>query len=102
MKQIETDSGNASPEPAAKDLAELRARVKAFCERAGYQLSPQADNMLRDIVHMKELFGDYYCSCQTQRLPETVCVCEAVRNGLVDIMGSCFCGLILPKPSAIS
>ncbi|MBI4296723.1 MAG: hypothetical protein HY667_06370 [Chloroflexi bacterium] len=93
-RQIETDS--------EKDLDELRERVRAFCDKAGYELSPQADNILGDIVHMKELFGDYYCSCQTQRLPETVCVCQPVRNGLVDMMESCFCGLILQKLSAES
>ena len=77
------------------DLEQLRQRVTAFCTEAGYQLSPQADAILRDIVNMKQQFGDYYCSCQPQRLPETVCVCQPVRNGLVKLMGSCFCDLIL-------
>ncbi len=79
------------------DLATLRTLVTAFCERAGYLISPQADEILRDIVHMKETLGDFYCPCQTQKTSETVCVCQPVRQGLVDIMGACFCGLVLRK-----
>jgi len=77
------------------DLEMLRERVTEFCERAGYRLSPQADEILSDIVHVKETTGDFHCPCQTQKLPETVCVCQPVRQGLVDLMGACFCGLIL-------
>lgn len=80
-----------------RDLEDLRQRVTAFCAEAGYDLSPEADSILRDIVNMKRLTGDFYCPCQPQRLPETVCVCQPVRNGLVEMMGACFCNLILSK-----
>ena len=77
------------------DLELLRERVTTFCAQAGYQLSPQAEAILGDMVNMKQLTGDYYCPCQPQRLPETICVCQAVQNGLVEMLGSCFCNLIL-------
>lgn len=82
-------------EEGNRDLRELRKTVASFCEQAGYRLSPHADEILGDMVHMKETAGDFYCPCQTQRVPETVCVCQPVRQGLVDVMGACFCGLIL-------
>jgi ferredoxin-thioredoxin reductase catalytic subunit len=78
-----------------EDSMALRDRVVAFCREAGYRLSPQADEILGDIAHMKEMAGEYYCPCQTQRVPENICVCQPVRQGLVDVMGACFCGLIL-------
>ena len=77
------------------DLAVLRERVSVFCVKAGYKLSPDAENILRDIVKMKESTGDYYCTCQVGRAAESVCVCQPVRNGLVDVMGACFCNLIV-------
>ena len=83
--------------PMNADVQTLRERVAAFCQDAGYSLSPQADEILVDIVHMKEMMGDFYCPCQTQRIAENVCVCQPVRQGLVDVMGACFCGLILNK-----
>jgi len=79
----------------SEDIQVLRERVVAFCERAGYRLSPQADDILKDIAQMKKTMGDFYCPCQTQKLPETVCICQPVRQGLVEAMGACFCGLIL-------
>lgn len=77
------------------DLEELKQRVASFCQEAGYQLAPQADAILRDIIRMKQLAGDFYCPCQAQRSAETVCVCQSARNGLVDVLGSCFCNLII-------
>lgn len=78
-------------------LERLRVRVVAFCAEAGYILSPQAEQILNDLMNMKQTDGDFYCPCQPQRLPQTVCVCEAVRSGLVDVMGACFCHLILSR-----
>jgi ferredoxin-thioredoxin reductase catalytic subunit len=85
------------PEIGNQDAAVLRKRVAEFCERSGYRLSTQADSIIFDMTKMKQLDGDFYCPCQVEKTPETVCVCEAVRNGLVGIMGACFCGLILSK-----
>ncbi len=79
----------------SSDVQMLRERVTEFCKRAGYRLSPQADDILGDIIHVKEAAGDFYCPCQTVKSAETVCVCQPVRQGLVDVMGACFCGLIL-------
>jgi ferredoxin-thioredoxin reductase catalytic subunit len=87
MEHLEKSIGN--------DAQILRERVNAFCQESGYHLSPQAESILSDIVQMKRLTGDFFCPCQPERLPETICVCQSVHNGLLDIMGTCFCGLIL-------
>ena len=79
----------------SSDLDTLRDRVKAFCQERGYALSPEAENILRDIVQMKETTGHYYCPCREIRNKDTVCVCKPVRNGLVDVTGICFCNLII-------
>jgi ferredoxin-thioredoxin reductase catalytic subunit len=84
--------------PGGKDDFELlHESVGEFCKTAGYSLSPEANEILADIVRLKRLTGDFYCPCQTQHTPETVCVCQAVRNGLVDVFGACFCNLIVVK-----
>ena len=79
----------------SSDVQLLKERVKAFCSESGYRLSPQADEIINDIVQLKKMTGDFHCPCQTRKQPETVCVCQPVRQGLVDVMGTCFCGLIL-------
>jgi len=82
----------------AEDIAELHRRVVLFCEERGYKLSPEAGEIFSDMVKMKEATGDFYCPCQTQRNADTICVCTPVRNGLVEIMGTCFCNLVLKNP----
>lgn len=74
---------------------ELLARLEAFCRERGYVLSPSKDAIVRDMANMRELVGDFYCPCQPGNTPDTVCVCLAVRQGLVDIDGACFCHLVL-------
>ena len=81
------------------DLENLRNRVVSFCNERGYSLAPEAERILRDIIRMKETTGDYYCPCRKRRRSDTVCVCKPVRNGLVDVMGSCFCNLIVAQKS---
>ncbi len=79
------------------DLENIRKRVAAFCNERGYALALGSEKILHDIVHMKEAAGDYYCPCRKQRSKDTVCVCKPARNGLVDLMGSCFCNLIITQ-----
>ncbi len=81
------------------DLAVLRERVTAFAKKSGYSLSPDAENILNDLVKMKQSAGDFYCTCQVGRSTDSVCVCLPVRNGLVDLMGACYCNLIVSGTS---
>ena len=82
---------NETPNPDEKII---RDRLTIYCEANGYHLSPDADNMIKDMVEVKRLTGAFYCPCQTQRIPETICICKPVRGGMVDILGACFCDLI--------
>jgi ferredoxin-thioredoxin reductase catalytic subunit len=79
------------------DLENLRKKVIAFCKERGYSLSPESEKILQDIIRMKETAGEFYCPCRQKRGPDTICICKPVRNGLVDIMGSCFCNLIVTR-----
>jgi ferredoxin-thioredoxin reductase catalytic subunit len=72
----------------------IRDRLAIYCEANGYHLSPDADAMIKDMVEVKRLTGQFYCPCQTQQIPETICICKPVRGGMVDILGACFCDLI--------
>jgi ferredoxin-thioredoxin reductase catalytic subunit len=81
------------------ELENIRKRVITFCKMRGYSLAPEAEKILLDIVRIKETGGDYYCPCRNRQSPDTVCVCKPVRDGLVDVMGHCFCNLIVSKKS---
>ncbi len=77
---------------------EVRQRLEAFCQERGYRLSAFLEAALNDFVRMYHLYGDMYCPCQVEQTPDTVCVCSSARQGLVDIEGACFCGLVVLPP----
>lgn len=82
--------------PSDEELKqEIRQRLDGFCRERGYVLAPHFDAALNDFVRMYRLLGDFYCPCQIDNTPETVCVCAAARQGLVDEEGACFCYLVL-------
>lgn len=74
---------------------EITLRLETFCAEHGYVLSENREPLIEDLVRMHELLGDFYCPCQVENVPETVCVCSAVKKGLVEEQGACFCGLVL-------
>jgi len=78
----------------------MRKIAEDFCQETGYVLSPIAEQVIEDFVNMKMKYGDFYCPCQVDSVgdKETICVCAPVRNGLVDIEGSCFCYFFLKEP----
>ena len=75
--------------------ADILRRIEEFCCERGYVLSENSEPIIVDLVRMHDLLGDFYCPCQVENTIETVCICSAVKNGLVDEQGGCFCGLIL-------
>lgn len=70
---------------------EITSRVEAFAKERDYSFSAAKDAIISDLVRMHQRFGDFYCPCQLENTPTTVCVCEAVKNGLVEVEGECFC-----------
>ena len=80
---------------------EIRSRLEEFCSQRGYVLNPASTPLIDDLAKMHRQHGDFYCPCQPTRAPETVCVCSAAKNGLVELEGACFCGLVLlPEKSS--
>ena len=76
----------------------ITQRVEAFAEEKGYAFSAAKEAIIRDMARMHQRFGDFYCPCQLENSPATVCICEAVKKGLVELEGACFCHFFLKQP----
>lgn len=74
---------------------EITARLDAFAAQRGYGFSAAKDKIIRELVRIHQLFGDFYCPCQEGRDSTTVCVCLEVQSGYVDAMGKCHCNLFV-------
>lgn len=94
METLQDCTGSCADEETAW-RQEITVRLEEFCQARGFQLSASASYLIADLVEMRKRWGDYYCPCQPERSPETICVCAAVEDGLVDVMGACFCQLIV-------
>jgi hypothetical protein len=62
-------------------LAEITARAEAFAAERGYAFSRVKDRILKELVKMRNLCGEFYCPCVPENTAATVCVCEEVRSG---------------------
>lgn len=76
---------------------EMRELAQQFCAERGYILT-NADQTIEDFVTMRLKFGRFFCPCQPNNDESTLCVCEPVRNGLVDFEGTCFCNFFTLPP----
>jgi ferredoxin-thioredoxin reductase catalytic subunit len=80
-------------------ISEITSRLEAFAAQRGYGFSRAKDKIIRELVYIHQQVGDFYCPCQEERDPTTVCVCLEVQGGYVDVMGKCHCNLFV-KPAA--
>ena len=83
------------------DLKDTASRIKCLEEYAkeNIRTATRLESLGKreeDAGH-HETAGDYYCPCRKQQSADTICICKPVRNGLVDIMGHCFCNLIISR-----
>lgn len=68
---------------------EILERIELFGREKGYGFSPAKDKIVRELVRMRQRFGDFYCPCQPDNVEETICVCVEVKTGYVDEIGRC-------------
>jgi ferredoxin-thioredoxin reductase catalytic subunit len=70
-------------------LQEITQRVEEFAKEKGYSFSKSKAKILTELVKAYRRFGDYYCPCQIENAPHTVCPCLEVRTGYVEEEGRC-------------
>ena len=75
----------------------ITQRAEAFAIERRYAFSAAKPKILRELVKMHQRFGDFYCPCQAENAEHTVCVCEEVRDGYVDVVGKCHCNLFVAR-----
>jgi ferredoxin-thioredoxin reductase catalytic subunit len=77
-------------------LSEITARANVFAAERGYAFSRVKDRILKELVKMRQLTGEFYCPCVAENSAATICPCEEVRTGAyVEQMGKCHCNLFV-------
>ena len=76
---------------------EISERVDNFARLKGYAFNEDKKLVMEGLLQKKERYGDFFCPCKIENIPENICPCLETRSGRVLREGSCFCGLYYKK-----
>ena len=83
-----------APEPVADrpDMdpeQEIRLRVDNYARLRKYTFSKDKEDIIQGLLGKYEQFGDFYCPCRFDNIPENICPCLETRQGAVRREGKC-------------
>lgn len=73
--------------------AEITERIDNFAQMRGYVFNEDKELFIKGLLTKKSRYGDFFCPCRFQNIPENICPCLDTRMGRVRKNGSCLCGL---------
>ncbi|RJQ28602.1 MAG: hypothetical protein C4589_06075 [Peptococcaceae bacterium] len=68
---------------------EITERVDTFARLKGYVFNENKDLVMEGLMQKKEQYGDFYCPCRFDNVPENICPCLETRMNQVRKEGSC-------------
>ncbi len=69
---------------------EIYDRVETFAQMRGYVFDDNKEDIMSGLLEKNRKFGDFYCPCRFDNVPENVCPCLETRRNAVRKEGSCF------------
>ncbi len=69
---------------------EIRNRSENFARLRGYTFNEDKELVLEGLVGKNELYGDFYCPCRFENIPEHICPCLPTRSNEVRKLGHCY------------
>lgn len=76
---------------------EIRDRVDEYARLKGYVFNDMKEELLEGLLGKNRRFGDFFCPCRMEHVPEFMCPCKPTRGGDVERNGKCYCGLYWKK-----
>ncbi len=76
---------------------EIRERVDGYARLKGYVFNDMKEELLEGLLAKNKRFGDFFCPCRMEHVPEFMCPCKPTRGGDVERNGKCYCGLYWKK-----
>ena len=69
---------------------EIRNRVENFGRLRGYVFNEDKELVIEGMLDKNKLYGDFYCPCRFENIPEHVCPCLPTRQNEVRKLGHCY------------
>jgi ferredoxin-thioredoxin reductase catalytic subunit len=76
---------------------EIRDRIEEYAKLKSYVFNEVKEDIIEGLVGKQKRFGDFYCPCRMEHIPEYQCPCKPTRGGDVERTGKCHCGLFWKK-----
>jgi ferredoxin-thioredoxin reductase catalytic subunit len=76
---------------------EIRERSENFARLRGYEFNDIKEDLIEGLMGKHKRFGDFYCPCRMEHVPEYQCPCKPTRGGDVEKNGRCYCGFFWKK-----
>lgn len=76
---------------------EIRERVDEYARLKVYVFNDMKEELVQGLLAKNRRFGDFYCPCRMEHVPEFMCPCKPTRGGDVERNGKCYCGLYWKK-----
>lgn len=75
--------------PQAPEV-EIRERVENFARLRGYVFNEDKDSVIEGLLQKNAAYGDFFCPCKFDNIPENICPCLETRSNRVIKEGMCF------------
>jgi len=69
---------------------EIRNRSENFARLRGYTFNEDKELVLEGLVDKNKRYGDFYCPCRFENIPEHICPCLPTRSNEVRKLGHCY------------
>ena len=76
-----------------KPEEEILERIENFARLRGYVFNEDKELFIKGLLTKKNRYGDFFCPCRYQNIPENLCPCLDARSNRVRKDGHCLCGL---------
>ncbi len=74
----------------ADPATEISRRAENFARLRGYTFNEDKELVLEGLVDKLNMYGDFYCPCRFENIPENVCPCLETRMNEVRKTGYCY------------
>lgn len=69
---------------------EIYERLDAFAKLRNFTFNEDKPDIFEGLLAKKEKYGDFYCPCRFDNVPENICPCLKTRQGEVVQKGKCY------------
>ncbi len=90
LEITETEPEVKAARPKWEPEKEIRARVENFARLRDYTFNEDKELVIEGLIGKNNLYGDFYCPCRFENIPENICPCLETRMNEVKKSGRCY------------